>query len=92
MKPVDVKPSIYIELIRKIIRKVLNIKLVVMLEYQNIKIFLQKAMFQIGLKKCLLLQKLKKTVLWAYVISGLNGEEISGTFYKKEFQINKFRV
>ena len=92
MKPVDVRPSIYIELIRKIIRKVLNIKLVVMLEYQNIKIFLQKAMFQIGIKKRLLLQKLKKTVLWTYVISDLNGEEISGTFYKKEFQINKFRV
>ena len=92
MKPVDVRPSIYIELIRKIIRKVLNIKLVVMLEYQNIKIFLQKAMFQIGIKKRLLLQKLKKTVLWTYVISDLNGEEISGTFYKKEFQINKFRA
>ena len=92
MKPVDVRPSIYIELIRKIIRKVLNIKLVVMLEYKNIKIFLQKAMFQIGIKKHLLLQKLKKTVLWTYVISDLNGEEISGTFYKKEFQINKFRV
>ena len=30
-----------------------------MLEYQNIKTFLQKAMFQIGLKKLLLLQKLK---------------------------------
>ena len=30
-----------------------------MQEYQNIKTFLQKAMFQIGLKKFLLLQKLK---------------------------------
>ena len=39
MKPIDVKPSIYIlGLIKKIIRKVLNLKLV-MLEYQNIKIF-----------------------------------------------------
>ena len=30
-----------------------------MQEFQNIKTFLQKAMFQIGLKKFLLLQKLK---------------------------------
>ena len=39
--------------------KILNLKLVILLEYQNIKTFLQKAMFQIGLKKLLLLQKLK---------------------------------
>ena len=34
-------------------------KLVIMFEYQNIKIFLQKAMFQICLQKFLWLQKLK---------------------------------
>ena len=56
MKPVAVKPSMYIDfntLIKKIIKKVLNLKLVIMLEYQNIKIFLEKAMFQIGLTKFL---------------------------------------
>ena len=31
----------------------------ILLEYQNIKAFLQKAMFQFGLKKLMLLQKLK---------------------------------
>ena len=25
-------------------------------------------------------------MLWTYIISGLNGEEIIGTFYKKELQ------
>ena len=39
--------------------KILNLKLVILLEYQNIKTFLQKAMFQIGLKKFLWLKKLK---------------------------------
>ena len=34
---------------KKII-KILNLKLVIMLEYQNLKIFSQKAMFQIVLK------------------------------------------
>ena len=31
----------------------------ILLEYQNIKTFLQKAMYQIGLKKLLWLKKLK---------------------------------
>ena len=39
--------------------KILNLKLVILIEYKNIKTFLQKAIFQIGLKKFLLLQKLK---------------------------------
>ena len=35
------------------------------LEYQNIKRFLQKTMFQIGLKKKIgLIKKVKNTVLW----------------------------
>ena len=32
------------------------------------------------------LKKLKNTLLWTYVISDLNGEEIVGTFYEKELQ------
>ena len=57
-----------------------------MLEYRNIKIFLQKALFQIGLKGFLWLKKFKKNVPWTYVINYLKGEEIVGTFYVKELQ------
>ena len=57
-----------------------------MLEYQNVKTFLQKAMFQIGLKKFLWLKKVKNTVSWTYIISNLKGEEIVGTFYEKELE------
>ena len=32
------------------------------------------------------IKKVKNTVLWTYVINDLNGEEIIGTFYKKELQ------
>ena len=39
--------------------KILNLKLVILLEHQNIKINLLKAMFQIGLKKFLWLKTLK---------------------------------
>ena len=52
MKPVDVKWETYIDSSKKkLIIKILNSKLVILVEYQNIKIFLQKVMFQFGLKK-----------------------------------------
>ena len=63
--------------------KVLNSKLVIMLQYQNIKIFLQKAIFQIDLKKLWWLKKLK--ILYRG-LSDLNGEKIAGKFYEKELQ------
>ena len=57
-----------------------------MLEFRNIKTFLPKDILQIGQKKFLLLIKLKIQFLGLPVISDLNGEEITGTFYEKEFQ------
>ena len=53
MKPVNVKPSIYIDFNKENNKEGPKLKLVIMLEYQNIKIFLQKAMFPISLKKFL---------------------------------------
>ena len=57
MKPVNVNPSTYIDFSKEIIIRILNKKLVILLEYQNIKLFLQKAMFQIGLKNSKKFQK-----------------------------------
>ena len=45
-----------------------------------------KAIPQIGLKKFLVIKKIKITVPWAYVINDLNGEEFIGTFYENELQ------
>ena len=39
--------------------------------------------------------KIKNTVPWTYVVSDLNGEKITGSFYKKELQKTsqeKFRI
>ena len=33
-----------------------------------------------------MIKKVKNTVPWTYVISGLKGEEITGTFYENELQ------
>ena len=46
-----------------LIKKILNLKLVTMLEFQNIKIFLLKDIPQINQKKFLLLVKLKMQFL-----------------------------
>ena len=40
MKPVDVKSSTYFDSSKENMEKTLNLKLVILLEYQNIKIFL----------------------------------------------------
>ena len=56
-----------------------------MSEFQNIKTFLLKDTLQIAQKKFSLLVKLK-IQFHGLVISDLNGEKITGSFYEKEFQ------
>ena len=50
VKPVDVKSNTLLTLVKKLMMKILNLILVILLEYQNIKVFLQSAMFQISWK------------------------------------------
>ena len=50
MKPADVKSSTYIDSSKEINNKDPKFKIGDIVRYQNIKTFLQKAMFQIGLK------------------------------------------
>ena len=67
----------------------------IILEYQNIKMFLQTVTLQIGQKKFLWLKKLENTVPWTYVINDLKREEIFGTFFENKFnQTNQkeFRI
>ena len=40
------------------------------------------------LEELFVVSKIKNTVLWTYVISDLNGEEITGSFFEKELQKN----
>ena len=49
MKPFDIKPSTYIDFSKEI--KHAYLKLVMLLQYQYIKIFLQEVTLQIGLKE-----------------------------------------
>ena len=81
MKPVDVKSSTYIDFNKNKKKEGPKFKLAMIQDYQNMKNFLQKAIFQIGSKVVFVIKKVKHNVPWTYVIS-----EIIGTFYKKELQ------
>ena len=54
-----------------------------MLEYQNI---FSKVYTPNWSEEDFVIIKVKNTVLWTYIISDLNGEEVVGTFYKNELQ------
>ena len=51
IKPVNARTNKYIDFNKENNKESPNLKLVMMQEYQNEKIFWKKAMFQIGLKK-----------------------------------------
>ena len=58
LKPIDVKSDSYAECnFDSNEKKFLNLKLVIMQEFQNIKTFMLKDLFQIGQKRFLLLAK-----------------------------------
>ena len=59
MKPIDVTHGSYAKYNEYLKKKILNLKLVVILKFENIKTFLLRDMLQIGQKKFLLLVRLK---------------------------------
>ena len=69
-------------LIKKLMINVLNLKLEILLEYQNIKIFLQNVTLQIGLKKILWLQKLKLQCRGLMLLK-VSGKKLLESFMKK---------
>ena len=64
--------------------KILNLKLVIILQYQNTKNIFAKGYTPNWSEEVFVIKKVKNTVPWTYVINDLNGEEIIGTFYEKE--------
>ena len=63
IKPIEVTNDYYAKYNKIPNKKILNLKLVIMLEFQNIKTFLLKDILQTGQKKFLLLIKLKMQFL-----------------------------
>ena len=73
-------------LVKKLIIKILILKLVMLIEYQNIKIFFAIGYTPNWSKEVFVIKKVKNTVPWLYGVSDLKVEEIVGIFYKKELQ------
>ena len=84
MKPVYVKSSTCIDSSKEINDKDPKFKLVILLEYWSIKIFLQKATLQIGLKKFLWLKKLKILCCGHILLMVLMEKKLLESFYIKE--------
>ena len=81
-------------LAKNLIKKIPSLKLVILLEYQIMKNFLQKFTLQVILE-VFVIKKVKNTVPWTYVINDLNREEILETLYENELQKNnqeEFRI
>ena len=76
MKTVNAKPSIYIDFNKENNKEGQKFKIS---DIVRISKFLQKAMFQIILKKFLRL----RTTLWKYAVSDLNNKENVAIFYIK---------
>ena len=86
MKLIDVKAVHVLTLKLKIMISIQKINILITREYENIKIFLQKTLFLIGLKKILWLKYLKILYHRHNVLEEHHGEGIIGTFYEKELR------
>ena len=86
MKPIDVKDNTYIDFEKEVNDKDPKFKV-----GDNVRISKYKNIFAKGhtpnwSEEVFVIKKVKNTVPWRYVINDLNGEEITGSFYEKEFQ------
>ena len=83
MKPIDVKDNTYVDSKKEVNDKIQDLKLEIMLEFLSIKLFLQKDTHQIGLKKFLLLVKLKIQFLGHIRLMILMVKKLLEVFMKK---------
>ena len=97
MKPVDVKSNTYIESSKEINDKNPKFKIGDNVRISNYKNVFAKDYTPNWSEEVFVIEKVKNTVTWTYVISDFNREEIVGMFYenelqktnKKEFRIEK---
>ena len=86
MKPIDVKDDTYIDLKKEVSDTDPKFTVVDHLRISKYKNIFAKGYIPNWSKKVFVVNKVKNTVPWTYVINDLNGEEITGTFYEKELQ------
>ena len=82
MNPLRLHLILMLNTMNILMRKIINLKLVIVLGFQNTKAFCQR-IIQNWSEDIFVVTKIKNTVPWTYMISDLNGEAITGTFYEK---------
>ena len=95
MKPIDVKDNTYLNTDKEINNKDPKFKVGDRVRISKYKNIFAKGYTPNWSEEVFVIKKIKKAVPWTYAINGLYGEEITRTFYEKEFQkINQeeFRI
>ena len=63
-----------------------KLELVILLEYQNVKMFLKTFYTPNQSENVFVIKKVKNATPWTYVINNINEDEIVVTFYEEELQ------
>ena len=85
-KPIDVKSNSYAEYNEDFNLKDPKFKIGDRVRISIYKIIFTKGYIQNGSQDIFVVIKLKNPVPWTYVISDLNGEPVTGSFYEKELE------
>ena len=86
MKPIGVTPDSYIEYNKDSDEKDPKFKVGDHVRISRYKDIFAKGYTQSWSEEVFVISKIKNTVPWTHIISDLNGEPITGTFYEKELQ------
>ena len=86
MKPIDVKDNTYINTNKEIKYKDPKFKVGNYVRISKYKNIFSKGYMPNWSEENFVIDRIKNTVPWTYVINDLNGEEITGTFYENELQ------
>ena len=86
MKPIDVKDNTYINFEKEVNNKNPKFKVGDYARISKYKNIFVKGYMPNWSEEVFVINKIKNTVPWTYVINDLNGGEIIGTFYEKELQ------
>ena len=90
MKPIDVKDNTYINTNKEINYKDPKFKVGDYVRISKYKNIFAKGYMPNWSEEVFVIDKIKNTVPWTYVINDLNGEEITGTFYEWKGYDNSF--
>ena len=86
MKPIDLKSDSFAEYNEKSNEKDLKFKVGDYVRISKYKNIFAKGYAPNWSEEIFIITQIKNTVPWTYVINDLNGEEIVGSFYRKELQ------